>query len=106
MHRHPLTVDRASPTASTTLGGGAWEIIDYKTGRVPSKKELEGLVAPQLLLEAAMAERTVASRMMKGKAKERETEPTGSANGLGEGGEIRRKSRSAEDLDARRWSLW
>src|SRR4029450_5874135 len=35
---------------------GGWEIIDYKTGRVPSPKELEGLFAPQLLLEAAMAQ--------------------------------------------------
>ncbi|HSI00351.1 MAG TPA: double-strand break repair protein AddB, partial [Reyranella sp.] len=33
---------------------GGWNIIDYKTGRVPSPKELEGLFAPQLLLEAAM----------------------------------------------------
>jgi ATP-dependent helicase/nuclease subunit B len=33
---------------------GGWEIIDYKTGRVPSPKELTGLFSPQLLLEAAM----------------------------------------------------
>jgi ATP-dependent helicase/nuclease subunit B len=39
------------------LESGVWEIVDYKTGRVPTKKELEALFAPQLLLEAAMAER-------------------------------------------------
>jgi ATP-dependent helicase/nuclease subunit B len=38
-------------------GSDVWEIIDYKTGRVPQKKEMEALFAPQLLLEAAMAER-------------------------------------------------
>src|SRR5262249_20177032 len=34
---------------------GTWEIVDYKTGRVPTKRELEALFAPQLLLEAVMA---------------------------------------------------
>ena len=38
-------------------GDGTWDVIDYKTGRVPSKKELDALFAPQLLLEAAMAAR-------------------------------------------------
>jgi ATP-dependent helicase/nuclease subunit B len=37
------------------IGSGAWNVIDYKTGRVPTPRELEGLFAPQLLLEAAMA---------------------------------------------------
>ncbi|MFO1080161.1 MAG: double-strand break repair protein AddB [Reyranellaceae bacterium] len=37
------------------LDGETWEIIDYKTGRLPSKDELDALYAPQLLLEAAMA---------------------------------------------------
>jgi ATP-dependent helicase/nuclease subunit B len=36
---------------------GTWDVIDYKTGRVPTKDELDALFAPQLLLEAAMAER-------------------------------------------------
>ena len=37
------------------LRDGSWEIIDYKTGRIPQKKELEALFAPQLLLESAIA---------------------------------------------------
>ncbi len=36
---------------------GSWEIIDYKTGRIPQPKELNALFAPQLLLEAEMARR-------------------------------------------------
>ncbi|MCW5744700.1 MAG: double-strand break repair protein AddB [Alphaproteobacteria bacterium] len=34
---------------------GVWEIIDYKTGRIPQVKELRALFAPQLLLEASIA---------------------------------------------------
>ncbi len=37
------------------LPGNLWEIIDYKTGRVPQPRELEALFAPQLLLESAIA---------------------------------------------------
>ncbi len=37
------------------LPGGAWEIIDYKTGRIPQPKEMRALFAPQLLLESAIA---------------------------------------------------
>jgi len=68
------------------LEPGAWEIIDYKTGRVPTNDELEALFAPQLLLEAAMAERGGFDKI-EGKA--------GSvrlsywqANGLGDGGKV------------------
>ncbi|MEI9887829.1 MAG: double-strand break repair protein AddB [Rhizomicrobium sp.] len=35
-----------------TDGGAA--ILDYKTGQVPTKKQIESFLAPQLLLEAAM----------------------------------------------------
>lgn len=54
----------AGPTAFTVtaradridrLPDGSWEIIDYKTGRIPQKKELEALFAPQLLIESAIA---------------------------------------------------
>jgi ATP-dependent helicase/nuclease subunit B len=37
-------------------GGGRLAILDYKTGTPPSQKEVEAGLAPQLLLEAAMAE--------------------------------------------------
>lgn len=37
-------------------GDGMVAIVDYKTGRVPPLKEAESGLAPQLLLEAAMAE--------------------------------------------------
>lgn len=50
----PLTVTAKADRIDQIEPGG-WEIIDYKTGRVPSPKELEGLFAPQLLLEAAIA---------------------------------------------------
>lgn len=51
----PLTIEARADRIDQIEPGG-WEIIDYKTGRVPSPKELEGLFAPQLLLEAAMAQ--------------------------------------------------
>ena len=40
-----------------TRDDGALAILDYKTGRVPSTREIETGLAPQLLLEAAMAAR-------------------------------------------------
>jgi ATP-dependent helicase/nuclease subunit B len=49
----PLTVTAIADRIDQIEPGG-WNIIDYKTGRVPSRKELDGLFAPQLLLEAAM----------------------------------------------------
>ena len=52
----PLTIEARADRIDEIEPGG-WEIIDYKTGRVPSRKELDALFAPQLLLEAAMAER-------------------------------------------------
>lgn len=36
------------------LGDGGAAILDYKTGQVPTKKQIESFLAPQLLLEAAM----------------------------------------------------
>ena len=69
------------------LGTGVWEVIDYKTGRVPSTRELDGLFAPQLLLEAAMAE-TGGFKKIKGKAAE-VILTYWRANGLGDGGEIK-----------------
>lgn len=68
------------------LGPGDWEIIDYKTGRVPTKDELDALFAPQLLLEAAMAERGGFDKI-DGKA---ETVHLSywQANGLGDGGKV------------------
>lgn len=46
------TADRIDRFADGRLG-----IVDYKTGRVPSVKEVESFLAPQLPLEAAMARR-------------------------------------------------
>lgn len=51
----PLVIEARADRIDEIEPGG-WEIIDYKTGRVPSRKELDALFAPQLLLEAAMAE--------------------------------------------------
>jgi ATP-dependent helicase/nuclease subunit B len=68
------------------LERGIWEIIDYKTGRVPTKKELEALFAPQLLLEAAMAERGGFEKI-DGKAKTVRLSYW-QANGLDDGGKV------------------
>ena len=68
------------------LERGAWEIIDYKTGRVPTKDELEALFAPQLLLEAAMAERGGFDKI-DGRA-ETVRLSYWQANGLGDGGKV------------------
>ena len=76
------------------LERGVWEIIDYKTGRVPSKDELEALFAPQLLLEAAMAERGGFEKI-DGKAKTVRLSYW-QANGLGDGGKVT----EIEDSDA------
>ncbi|MBV8190926.1 MAG: double-strand break repair protein AddB [Alphaproteobacteria bacterium] len=67
-------------------GDGTWDIIDYKTGRVPSKDELEALFAPQLLLEAAMAERAGFTGIEGRPAAVRPA--YWQANGLGDGGKI------------------
>ena len=50
----PLIVEATADRIDEIEPGG-WEIIDYKTGRVPSARELEKLFAPQLLLEAGIA---------------------------------------------------
>jgi len=39
------------------LHGGGLSVIDYKTGQVPSQKQIEALLSPQLPLEAAMIKR-------------------------------------------------
>ena len=52
----PLTIE-ARADRIDEIEPGVWDVIDYKTGRVPTNQELEALFAPQLLLEAAMAER-------------------------------------------------
>lgn len=82
----PLTITAIADRIDE-LGTGVWEVIDYKTGRVPSTRELDGLFAPQLLLEAAMAE-TGGFKKIKGKASE-VILTYWRANGLGDGGEIK-----------------
>ena len=66
---------------------GGWEIIDYKTGRVPSPKELKALFAPQLLLEAAMAEHGSFDKI-EGQARAVHLSYW-QANGLGQGGAVK-----------------
>jgi ATP-dependent helicase/nuclease subunit B len=82
----PLRIEARADRIDEIEPGG-WEIIDYKTGRVPSPKELEGLFAPQLLLEAAMAEQG-GFKGIKGKARAVHLSYW-QANGLGNGGEVR-----------------
>ncbi len=81
----PLRID-ARADRIDEVEPGAWEIIDYKTGRVPSKDELEALFAPQLLLEAAMAERGGFDGI-EGRAKSVQL-AYWQANGLGDGGKV------------------
>lgn len=68
------------------LDAGTWEVIDYKTGRVPTGEELKALFAPQLLLEAAMAERGGFPKI-KSRAKAARV-AYWQANGLNDGGKI------------------
>ncbi|MGZ5906267.1 MAG: double-strand break repair protein AddB [Reyranella sp.] len=82
----PLRIEARADRIDEIEPGG-WEIIDYKTGRVPSAKELDGLFAPQLLLEAAMAEQG-GFKGIKGKARAVHLSYW-QANGLGNGGEVR-----------------
>jgi ATP-dependent helicase/nuclease subunit B len=82
----PLRIEARADRIDEIEPGG-WEIIDYKTGRVPSPKELDGLFAPQLLLEAAMAEQG-GFKGIKGKARAVHLSYW-QANGLGNGGEVR-----------------
>jgi ATP-dependent helicase/nuclease subunit B len=89
-----LTVEARADRIDDT-GGGVWEIIDYKTGRVPSNKELEGLFAPQLLLEAAMAS-SGGFAEVKGKPKNVKL-AYWQANGLGDGGS-EKEIEEADDL--------
>jgi ATP-dependent helicase/nuclease subunit B len=65
---------------------GTWEIIDYKTGRAPTPDEIEALFSPQLLLEAAMAERGGFAKIP-GRADSVRVSYW-QANGLGDGGKI------------------
>ena len=68
------------------IDGETWEIIDYKTGRLPSKDELEALYAPQLLLEAAMA--LAGGFTAIGGVPRRVQLAYWQTNGLGDGGKI------------------
>ncbi len=81
-----LTVEARADRIDEIEPGG-WEIIDYKTGRVPSTKELEGLFAPQLLLEAAIA---LHGRFDKIDGPARTVHLSyWQANGLGDGGAVK-----------------
>jgi len=81
-----LTVEARADRIDEIEPGG-WEIIDYKTGRVPSLKELEGLFAPQLLLEAAIA---LHGRFEEIKGPARTVHLSyWQANGLGDGGAVK-----------------
>ena len=93
----PLTI-KARADRIDEIEKGVWEIIDYKTGRTPSRKELDALFAPQLLLEAAMAERG-GFRDIKGKAEETHLSYW-RANGLDDGGKVEEVKGSAELVPA------
>ncbi|MBM3649159.1 MAG: double-strand break repair protein AddB, partial [Alphaproteobacteria bacterium] len=80
------------------LAPGTWEIIDYKTGRVPTREELQALFAPQLLLEAAMAQRGGFAKIA-GKADSVRL-AYWQANGLGDGGRVSEIDASDELVEA------
>ena len=82
----PLTVEARADRIDEIEPGG-WEIIDYKTGRVPSPRELEKLFAPQLLLEAVIAGH---GHFDKVKGPPRTVHLSyWQANGLGDGGAVK-----------------
>jgi ATP-dependent helicase/nuclease subunit B len=81
----PLTIE-ARADRIDEIEPGVWDVIDYKTGRVPTNQELEALFAPQLLLEAAMAERGGFDKIA-GNASEVHLSYW-QANGLGDGGKV------------------
>jgi ATP-dependent helicase/nuclease subunit B len=82
----PLRIEARADRIDQVPASG-WEVIDYKTGRVPTPKELNALFAPQLLLEAAMAERG-GYPDIEGKA-DAVRLYYWQANGLGEGGDVK-----------------
>lgn len=49
----PLTINAKADRIDRN--GSAWAIIDYKTGRIPTRNEIEAVYAPQLALEALIA---------------------------------------------------
>jgi len=81
----PLTIEARADRVDE-IEPGIWDVIDYKTGRVPSNDELEALFAPQLLLEAAMAERG-GFKALDGRARAVRL-AYWQANGLGDGGKV------------------
>ncbi len=93
----PLRIEARADRVDEIEPGG-WEIIDYKTGRVPSPKELDALFAPQLLLEAAMAEQGGFANI-KGKARTVHLSYW-QANGLGDGGSVKEIKDSDELVPA------
>jgi ATP-dependent helicase/nuclease subunit B len=92
-HERPLRIE-ARADRIDDAGDGTWDIIDYKTGRVPTKDELEALFAPQLLLEAAMAERKGFPGIKGNPGSVRLA--YWQANGLGDGGKVN----TIDDSDA------
>jgi ATP-dependent helicase/nuclease subunit B len=93
----PLTI-RALADRIDEVEKGVLEIIDYKTGRVPSRREMEALFAPQLLLEAVIAERGGFEHLEE-KA-EKVHLSYWRANGLDEGGKIEEVKGSDELIPA------
>ena len=61
----PFTL-RARADRIDRLAGGGYEIIDYKTGRVPPKKDVNNGLSPQLPLEAAMVREGAFARIPPG----------------------------------------